>query len=163
MGFWRGEIFANEHAADARDGMILGLKETIHVAVQEIEATHVEPLSGEPLADAQVLLVLVDTRVLVPAAIIAALVEDPVVRAVGPSAEEVERWRSDVSAAYAAIFVAERHSDTTRQPLQLDSAVPDLTASGEFWRVRGQETDKVFDRLATAAAQVGEVGNDERE
>jgi len=153
MGIWSAEIFANDHAAGLRDEIVLGLKETIHAAVKEIETTHVEPLSGEPLADAQALLVLVDQRVLAPAAIIAALIEDPVVHAMGPSVEEVERWRSDVTAAYAAIFVAERQADL-RSPSDLYDTLPDLAASGDFWRVRGQVTHKLFDRLAKAAAEV---------
>ncbi len=152
MGFWGGELFANDHAADVRDELVLGLEEAIDGNVEEI-AAHLGELSHE----AQALLVTLDTGILAPAAMLAALIDDPVVRATGPDAEEVERWRAMVTNAYAAIRQAEQHADT-RAPSHLINALPGQAASGEFWRVRETATDDLFNRLARADAE--EHGDD---
>jgi len=147
MGFWGGELFANDHAADVRDELILGLEEAIGMNVEEI-AAHL----GELSHDAQALLVTLDTGVLAPAAMLAALTDDPVVHATGPDAEEVERWRAAVTVAYAAIRQAEERADSYER-MNLFTVHPGQVASGEFWRERAVATDNLFDRLARAAAE----------
>ncbi len=145
MGFWSGHIFGNDHAADVRDELILGLEEAIGGNVEEIVA-HLGELSN----DAQALLVTIDTGILAPAAMLAALVGDPVVRAMGPDVEEVARWRAAVSSVYAEVRRAEERADE-RQPTHLYNALPGRSAGGEFWQVREQQTSEVFDRLTAAA------------
>ncbi len=135
MGFWAGNLFANDHAADARDALVTSLEGQIAAAVDELTGEgSVAETSARGEWEAYDVLVQLDEQVLAPAAMIAALVDDPVVRAMGPDVEEVQRWRAAVSAVYAEIRRAEERADE-RQPTHLYNALPGRSAGGEFWQV----------------------------
>jgi hypothetical protein len=146
MGFWGGDIFANDHSLDMRGQVVHDLLRQIEACIDALEQ------EGDAIEEdgwwAYALLERLDKEALAPIALLTALCSDLLVRLSPPDYPEIRRWREVTLLAYERVQWVERKQPPRPVGSILANELPGREPSPDFWVERKRATEELFTRLA---------------